>query len=199
MATVKIPEYKISEEKVILDSKTTALIIVDMQNDFAHPEGRLFVPEARKTIPAIKKLLEKARKAGVLVIYTQDWHRKEDIEFDIWGEHAVGGTWGAEVIEELKPVENEITIHKLRYDAFFGTPLDHLLRIYKINTLVITGTVANICVLHTAGTAALLGYKIVVPIDCISALTDFDKYTTYRQVYFLYKGILTKSENIEFR
>ncbi len=199
MVAVEVPEYKISEEKTVLDSKTTALIIVDMQNDFAHPDGKLFVPEARETIPAIRKLLEKARKAGVLVIYTQDWHRKEDIEFGIWGEHAVGGTWGAEIVEELKPEENEITIHKLRYDAFFGTPLDHLLRIYKVDTLVITGTVANICVLHTAGTAALLGYKIIVPIDCISALTDFDRYAAYRQIYFLYKGILTKSENIEFR
>ena len=199
MVAIEVPEYKITEEKVVLDSKKTGLIIVDMQNDFAHPNGKLFVSEAEKTIPAIKKLLEKARKAGVLVVYTQDWHREDDIEFKIWGEHAVGGTWGAEIVEELKPKKEDITVHKLRYDAFFGTPLDHLLRIYGIENLVITGTVANICVLHTAGTAALLGYKIVVPVDCISALSEFDRYATYRQVYFLYKGVLTKSENIEFR
>ena len=199
MVVVKVPEYEIIEDKVVLESDKTALVIIDMQNDFVDPKGKLCVLEARKTVPNIQKLLRKAREFGVRVFFTQDWHRKDDIEFKIWGEHAIGGSWGAEIIEELKPRNDEIIIRKLRYDAFFGTTLDHLLRIYKIENLVITGTVANICVLHTAGSAALLGYKIIVPVDCISALTDFDRYATYRQIYFLYKGVLTKSDYIEFR
>ncbi len=198
MVMVEVPEYEISG-KVEISSKETALIIVDMQNDFAHPDGKLFVPSARNIIPKIKELLDRARAAGVKVIYTQDWHMKDDPEFKIWGEHAVANTWGAEIVEELKPLESDILIKKLRYDAFFGTPLDHILRIYGIRNLVITGTVANICVLHTAGSAALLGYKVIVPIDAIAALNDFDYHASLRQISFLYRGILTKVENILFK
>jgi len=198
MVMVEVPEYEISG-KVEISSKETALIIVDMQNDFAHPDGKLFVPSARNIIPKIKELLDRARAAGVKVIYTQDWHMKDDPEFKIWGEHAVANTWGAEIVEELKPLESDILIKKLRYDAFFGTPLDHILRIYGIRNLIITGTVANICVLHTAGSAALLGYKVIVPIDAIAALNDFDYHASLRQISFLYRGILTKVENILFK
>jgi nicotinamidase-related amidase len=194
---LEVPAYKIAE-KVDLESKSTALIIVDMQNDFSHPKGKLFVPSSLNTIPVIKKLIEKARMKNVLIVYTQDWHMKNDPEFAIWGEHAVQNTWGAEILDELKPREGDILIKKLRYDAFYGTSLDHVLRIHNIKNTVITGTVANICVLHTAGSAALRWYKVIVPIDAISALNDFDYYLALRQIDFLYKGILTKSENIEF-
>jgi len=76
--------------------------------------------------------------------------------------------------------------------------LDHILRINNIQNLIITGTVANICVLHTAGSAALRWYKVILPIDAISALNDFDYYAAIRQVDFLYKGIITTSDEIEF-
>ena len=193
-----MPSYRIVEEPVVLSAEKTAVLVVDMQNDFVHPRGKLFVPEAAKTVDAIKRLLERAREVGALVVYTQDWHSRDDYEFAIWGEHAVEGTWGAEVVEELKPREDDVIIKKLRYDPFFGTPLDHVLRLKKIETLVVTGTVANICVLHAVGTASLLGYRVVVPIDCISALTDFDKHAALRQIDFLYRGTLTKSVYIEF-
>ena len=198
MVEVEVPSYRVVEEPVVLSAEKTAVLVVDMQNDFVHPRGKLFVPEAAKTVDAIKRLLERAREAGALVVYTQDWHTRDDYEFAIWGEHAVEGTWGAEVVEELKPREGDVIIKKLRYDPFFGTPLDHILRLKKIETLVVTGTVANICVLHAVGTASLLGYRVVVPIDCISALTDFDKHAALRQIDFLYRGTLTKSEHIEF-
>lgn len=197
MKNVEVPEYKVVE-RIQLDPKKTAIIVVDMQNDFAHPNGKLYVPSTRNIIDPIRKLLDKAREKGVRIFYTQDWHRKDDIEFEIWGEHAVAGTWGAEIIEELAPKEEDFLIKKLRYDAFFGTPLDHILRIFKIESLIVVGTVANICVLHTAGSAALLGYKIIVPIDGISALTDFDFEAALRQIDFLYKGTLTKVDGIEF-
>jgi len=124
---------------------------------------------------------------------------KDDPEFKIWGEHTIEGTWGWQIVDELKPHEDDIIIRKIRYDAFFGTPLDYILRSLGIRNLVITGTVANICVLHTAGSAALLGYKVIIPVDGISALNDFDLYLTLRQVDFLYKGIITKIEKISFK
>lgn len=198
MKKVVVPEYKV-EERVVLDPRTTALVVVDMQNDFVDPRGKLFVPSAPGTIRPIKSLIEKARASRVPVVYTQDWHSKDDPEFKIWGEHAVAGTWGAEIVDEIKPMEDDVVIKKLRYDAFYGTSLDHILRTMGVDTLVITGTVANICVLHTAGSAALRWYNVVLPIDAISALNEFDYESAIRQVSFLYKGVITKSEGVEFK
>lgn len=194
---VDVPEVKI-HDSVKLPASKTCIIVVDMQNDFVDPKGKLFVSSAAKTIPAIKKLLEKARKHNVKVFYTMDTHMKDDIEFKIWGEHTVENTWGWQIVDELKPNENDIIVRKLRYDGFFGTPLDHLLRIHGIENVIIVGTVANICVLHTAGSAALRGYKIIVPVDGISALNEFDYYLSLRQIEFLYRGTLTKVDNITF-
>lgn len=198
MVTVEVPPYE-TRKSVKLGSRETAVVVVDMQNDFVDPKGALFVPASRKTIEPIRKLVERARAAGAPIVFTRDWHLRDDPEFQIWGRHAVSGTWGAEIVEDLKPREGDIIIDKLRYDAFFGTSLDHILRLRHIRNLVITGTVANICVLHTAASGALNLYKIYVPLDSISALNDFDYYIALRQISFLYRGILVDTaEGIEF-
>lgn len=200
MVTVEVPPYTIKREPIELPCKETALIIVDMQNDFVKPEGKLFVPTAPQTVPVIKGLLEKARKAGVLRIFTQDTHYPGDPEFKIWGEHVLKGSWGWEIIDELKPkIPEEIVVEKMRYDGFFGTSLDHILRVYGIKNLVVVGTVANICVLHTVASAVMNLYKVIVPIDGISALTEFDKHLTLRQIDFLYKGVLTEAKYVVFK
>ena len=99
----------------------------------------------------------------------------------------------------MKPLKDEERIHKLRYDAFYGTSLDHILRVHGIKTLVVVGCVSNICVLHTVGSAAMRWYNIVVPMDGIAPLTEFDQETTLRQISFLYKGVITKSDGITFK
>jgi len=196
---VKIPNIP-EEKEVELEPSKTALIIVDMQNDFVRREGKLYVPGAEETIAPIKRLIQKARDAGALVIYTQDWHMKDDPEFKIWGEHALAGTWGAEIVDELKPEAGYYYIvRKNRYDAFFESNLDYLLRVKNIQKVIVTGTVANICVLHTAGSAALRWYDVILPKDTISAITEFDYYATLRQVSFLYKGKITTSDGIKFK
>ncbi len=189
---VTVPEINV-HDRIELPAGKTAVIVVDMQNDFVKPGGKLVVPSAKDTIPSIRKLLDKAREKNVLIIYTKDTHYRSDPEFDIWGEHVVKGTWGWEIVDELKPSNNDIVVEKTRYDGFYGTPIDDLLRVYGIEYVVIVGTVANICVLHTAGSAALRWYKVVVPLDAISALNDFDYYVALRQIDFLYKGALVES------
>ncbi|MCS6785089.1 MAG: cysteine hydrolase [Candidatus Caldarchaeum sp.] len=196
--TVSEPEIP-KPVPVAIESSTSALLIVDMQNDFCDPKGKLFVPASVSTVQPLKNLLSKARKAGVRVFYTQDWHGPNDPEFAIWGEHALAGTWGAEILDQLKPEPEDVVVKKLRYDGFYGTSLDHLLRLYGVKNIVITGTVANICVLHTAGSAALRWYNVYLPVDCVSALTDFDMKIALRQISFLYRGILTTSDIIDFR
>ncbi|GEM90108.1 cysteine hydrolase family protein [Oceanithermus desulfurans] len=195
--TVDVPEVP-REEEVRLPAAETALIVVDMQNDFAHPDGALFVPDAEASIPRIRALLDKARAAGARVVFTQDWHAEDDPEFRIWPRHAVAGTWGAEIVRELTPLPDETRIQKLRYDAFYGTPLEHLLRLWGVKHVVVVGTVANICVLHTAGSAALRWFEVVLPEDGTSALAPFDLAAALRQVSFLYQGKVTTVEGVKF-
>ena len=189
-----IPRFKALE----LTAAKTVLILVDMQNDFAHPQGALFVPAAPATVPAIAGLLERARAGGVRVVYTQDWHSPDDPEFAIWPAHAVAESWGAAILEELRPHADETVIQKSRYDGFYGTPLAHLLHLWRVQTVVVCGTVANICVLHTAGSAALRWYQVVVPEDAVSALTPFDLAASLRQVSFLYQGQVGPAAALRF-
>jgi len=193
--TVTVPEYVVTD-RVEVNPKTTALLIVDMQNDFVKEGGKLVVPTAKDTVPAIRQLLDLARQHGMFVAYTQDTHLPDDPEFPIWGEHCLIGTWGWEIVDELKPQPNELVVQKRRYDGFYGTTLEHDLRVAGVDTLIVTGTVANICVLHTAGSAALRWFKVIVPKDGISALTDFDMEAALRQIHFLYRGIITTADGI---
>jgi nicotinamidase-related amidase len=181
-----------------LPAPHTALVVVDMQNDFVDPQGSLFVPAAPATLPAVAQLLQTARQSGVKVVYTQDWHTAQDPEFALWPPHAVQDTWGAQIVPQLQPEPGDTLIKKLRYDGFYGTSLDHLLRLWDIQYLVIMGTVANICVLSTASSAALRWYRVVVPTDGISALNEFDHALTLRQVEFLYQGQLTQCREVRF-
>jgi len=189
-----IPRFR----KLKLKAAETALVVVDMQNDFAHPQGALYVPAASATVPVITQLLERARAAGARVVYTQDWHSPDDPEFAIWPAHAVAESWGAEIMAELTPRAGETVIKKARYDGFYGTPLEHLLHMWGLKTLVVCGTVANICVLHTAGSAALRWYQVVLPEDAVSALTPFDLAASLRQVSFLYQGQVGMAADLGF-
>jgi len=197
MSPVDVPDIP-RAGAVALPADSSAVIVVDMQNDFAHPQGALYGEDARNAIPVIADLTERARRAGVPVLFTQDWHEADDPEFAIWGEHARADSWGARIVDELAPRPSDLHIHKLRYDAFYGTPLDHLLRLRGVRHLVIVGTVANICVLHTAGSAALRFYDVVVPEDGVAALTPFDKASALRQVTFLYNGRVTRASGVDF-
>jgi nicotinamidase-related amidase len=193
---VEVPEYEVHDE-VHLDPAKTALIVVDMQNDFVKEGGALLVPDAEATLPQIKSLLDLAREAGMKVVYSQDTHGEGDPEWEIWPEHVREGSWGWQIVEELAPREDEVVIRKVRYDAFYGTHLDHFLRIWDVDTLVICGTVANICVHYTAASAALRWYDVIIPRDATSALDPFDLEASLRQTAFLFAGQITESGAIK--
>lgn len=196
---VEVPEIPF-KNKVVLPAKDSALIIVDMQNDFVKPEGNLMVPAACETVPRIQKLVELSRDAHIPIAYTQDTTFEDDPEFDIWPEHCKIHTWGWDIIPELKPLPADLVCQKSRYDGFYGTWLEHFLsHVWKVKHLVIVGTVSNICVLHTAAAAGLRWFHVVVPADGISALTEFDQALTLRQVSSLYAGdVVKRTDNIRF-
>lgn len=195
--TVEVPDYEIREH-VEVDPDRTALVIVDMQNDFVRTDGKLPVPTAEATIPAIARLRRFAREHDMLVCYTQDSHYDGDPEFALWGEHVVVGTPGWQIVEELAPdpAAGDLVFRKDRYDGFYGTRLDQELKAREIDTVIVCGTVANICVLSTASSAAIRWYKVVLPVDAISALCDFDMELALRQVSFLFQGQLTRSDGL---
>jgi nicotinamidase-related amidase len=191
-ATVEVPEI-VYKPALQLPAAKTAVIVVDMQNDFVTPGGKLVVPAAEATVPAIQQLLTAARGAGVRVGYTQDTHFEGDPEWAIWPEHCRQGTWGWEIVEALAPQPGDLVEQKSRYDGFYDTSLDHYLsRVWKVEHLVIVGTIASICVLHTAASAGLRWFHVVVPADGVSALTEFDQAIALRQVSWLYTGSVVR-------
>jgi nicotinamidase-related amidase len=194
--TLEVPEYEVQSE-VALDPARTALVVVDMQNDFVKDGGTLQVPDAEATIPRIRELLDKARESGARVVFSQDTHDDGDPEWGIWPEHAREGSWGHRIIEEIAPREGETVIRKVRYDAFYGTHLDHFLRLWGVESLVICGTVANICVHYTAASAALRWFDVVIPRDATSALYPFDLESSLRQTAFLFAGRITETAGVK--
>jgi nicotinamidase-related amidase len=197
--TVDVPEIPY-QDKLELEAERTAFIVIDMQNDFVKPEGSLVVPDALDSVINIKNLLDRARSAGIKVIYTQDTMFPEDPEFDLWPKHCVKDTWGWQIVSELEPKEVDLICRKNRYDGFYGTWMDHFLNNnWQIENVVIVGTVSNICVLHTAASAGLRWYHVVIPADGITANTEFDQALTLHQVSSLYNGSVVRSvEDIHF-
>ena len=152
---------------------TKAVVVIDMLNDFV--SGSLKCDRAQRILGPLQNLLESARSKGVPVIYSNDCHYPGiDNELKLWGEHAIKGTEGAEVIKELKPQKRDFIIPKRRYSGFFQTDMHLLLRELGVDTLIMTGLHANMCVRHTAADAFSWGFQIIVPTDGTEAFTEED-------------------------
>lgn len=195
--TVEVPDYEIAD-RLALDPAGCVLLVVDMQNDFAHPDGALYNPEAEASIPVVRRLADTARRANVPVWYTQDTHREGDPEWEVWGRHAEERTFGWEIVDELAPADEDRVFRKSRYDGFYQTGLDHALRVERRDTLVICGTVANICVHYTAASAGLRFHDVVHPVEGITALTEFDFHAAMRQASWLFQARLVHAEGLTY-
>ena len=163
-----------------IDPRHTALLMVDMQNDFAHDEG-IFVKKWGKTnrwiksiIPQCRSLLAAAREAEVATIHLRvinDVLRNPVSWHNFWGPPScvVDGTWGAEFVNDLKPSEDEVVITKYTYDGFVDTQLDSVLKKVGIKTLVFAGADSDVCVRDTAAHGFALGYTPVFAGDALAA------------------------------
>lgn len=150
----------------------TALLIVDMQNDFVHPDAELATPHGMDIIPGISTLAAACRNRGFPVIYTREMHRPGYEDFGIEGHfepiHCVEGTTGADIVEGLEPApQDHIILSKRRYDSFFGTELDTLLRCLDIENIIVTGVCTDICVISTVYHARNLDYRCYVVSDAV--------------------------------
>jgi nicotinamidase-related amidase len=153
-----------------------ALLIIDMLNDFVLSGAPLEVPATRSIIETIQAQVDRARKEQRPVIYVCDAHAQDDPEFSRmgWPPHAVRGTHGAAVIDELAPLETDPVIEKTSYSAFHQTGLEGLLQSRSIDHLTLAGCVTNICIFYTAYDAVIRGYHVTVPSDCVADLDPAD-------------------------
>jgi nicotinamidase-related amidase len=159
-----------------------ALLIVDMLNDFVLKGAPLEVPRAREIVPHIKEEIDKARKEKIPIIYLCDAHSKDDPEFKVWPSHAVKGTKGQEIIVELKPEKRDFVIFKTTYSGFYKTKLEKLLRKLKVEKLIVTGILTNICVLYTAVDALMRGFDVEIPEKAVAGINPEDEKFALRQI-----------------
>ena len=169
--------------------KKYAVIVIDMLNDFV--TGPIASPRVNHIIQPIKELCEKARAQGIPVIYANDSHTPEiDKEFKIWGPHAVEGTPGAEVIDELKPQKGDYIVPKKTYSGFYETTMELLLRELGVNTVVITGWQADCCCRHTSADAFFRGFGIVVPRETTDTVSEEGYLGGLEYIKNIYGGII---------
>jgi len=193
-----------------ISPQNAILIIVDVQNEFAKPGGKLGSEVSARIMPgvisAIQGLAQRARTTGIPIIYIQSVRTLEEAEFTVFGRepHLELGTWAAEIVDELKPREGDIVVQKFSHDPFFRKDLDEVLgRLVPDPTkyyAVVTGGAINVCVYHTVMGFYLRNYWTVVPVDCVyyitreaneRALEQFSEQRPYPNVF------LSRSDLIE--
>ncbi|MDD2219281.1 MAG: cysteine hydrolase [Desulfoplanes sp.] len=165
-----------------------ALLIIDMLNDFVLEQGALEVPRTRAILSAVKQKLWEFRSRKQPVLYICDAHEPDDKEFERmgWPPHALAGTPGARVVDDLAPEVGEPVVFKQTYSGFFQTDLEMLLQKLEVQELVLVGCVTNICVLYTAADAVMRGYRVQVPVSCVADIIRADGEFALAQM----KGIL---------
>ena len=166
--TNEFSEHRLHTD-MTFDPTRTAVLVVDMLNDFCEPNGAMPLPGSERLYPAIQSVLDAARSGGSPVIWLCDEHPPGDKEFEKRTEHCLVGSWGAQVVDALEPPPEEYRVPKRRYSGFFETDLDLRLRELGVEHVIITGVVTNICVRSTAHDAFFRGYDVIIPQECVAA------------------------------
>lgn len=185
-----------------LDTERTALACIDFQADFVLPEGRagalgIPVEPLVAAIPAAQRALAAARDAGMLVFFTREcyapdlsdlnaFRRKHDLAIGSsgpLGRFLVKGERGTEIIADLRPADGEPVIDKAGFSAFHQTPLDTVLRVRGIETLLLMGYTTQCCVASTLRQAVDLGYACVLLQDACAAYDPADHEASVRVMY----------------
>lgn len=157
-----------------IDPRKTAMIVVDMQNDFVAEGAKLQSRQAHAMVPKLAATLRFCREQGIRVVYTAHVHRKDGCDMGLYDDlyppiadrsSLVDGTPGVEIYGELAPAPGEHVIKKHRYSAFFATDLDLILREWGITSVVVSGTTTENCCHATARDAMFHNYKVAFLAD----------------------------------
>jgi ureidoacrylate peracid hydrolase len=195
-----------------LDPQRTALVIVDVQNDYAHKEGHLGkkmgmgVQRARKILPTIRKLIDCCKSAGAFVVWVQSVRTDQNCEkarhkispprfADGWLGGPKINTFGSQIIDEIKPSSpDDVVVQKWRNSAFFKTALEQILRNKGIDTLLMVGIATNVCVESTLRDAYFRDFDIVLVKDGCFAPSRREHLGTIRRVESSYGAVATSDE-----
>ncbi len=195
-------------ENLALDPRNTAVLVVDMQNAFVDPKGslaRMGVPVGRnvRPIPHIRAIVAAARAAKVPVVHLRFVLREDLGDLGALGRrfpplhdlgHCVAGTWDAAFYPGMEPARGEYVVDKHRFSGFFGTDLDELLRILRVDTLVVTGVATNVCVESTVRDAFAHDYRIVVPREATSSYTEEMEAASLAAMGFMFADVVGADE-----
>lgn len=152
-----------------IDPSTTAIIVVDMQNDFVADGAMLQSRQAHDMVPKLARTLKFCREQGIRVIYTAHVHRKDGCDMGLYDDlyppianraALVDGSPGVDIYPDLAPAPGEHVIKKHRYSGFFSTDLDLILREWGIKSVVVSGTTTENCCHATARDAMFHNYKV---------------------------------------
>ena len=158
---------------ISLSPATTAVVVVDMINEFLEDGGLMVLASGRRLYQPIQSLVDAAHAGAAHVVWLRDEHENiHDPEFRKRIVHCLKGSWGTQIVAALKPGPDDIIMPKHSYSGFFGTSLHEQLQQLGIHTLIMTGVVTNICVRSTTHDAFFLGYNVIVPEECVAATSD---------------------------
>lgn len=159
-----------------------AVVVIDMLRDFLEEDGVLYCKKCRDILPNMKKLIEVARSKSIPVVYVSCSHHLGGKSGDLvkWPPHAIEGTKGAEIVDELKPQDGDYVVHKETYSGFFKTDLEKTLRSLGVDTVIITGIHTHVCILASGLDAFYRGFKVIFPEDCITTGNEENHKTRLR-------------------
>jgi ureidoacrylate peracid hydrolase len=169
MSTDQFSEKRVQENMTSLAPERTAVLIVDMLNEFLEEGGRMVLPGGQVLYEPIQRLIDAAHQLNMPVFWLNQTLHPGDKLFEKRIVHCIAGTWGAQVVSALRQGPNDVTVPKRRYSGFFQTDLDLHLRERKIENVIVTGVVTNICVRSTIHDAFFLGYQVYMPVECVAA------------------------------
>ncbi len=188
-------------EPLQVEPGRTALLVVDLVNEFVEPEGLMPMggpPGGGPLIEANRRLAEAARAAGVTVVWIRPGHKDaNDALFRKRIVHALDGTWGAELHAGLGVQPDERVISKRRYSAFFATDLDVWLREHAIERVVVTGVALNICVRATIHDAFFNGYDVWLVRDASQGTSEREEASSIYDIATHYGDVTTIAEVVE--
>jgi biuret amidohydrolase len=178
-----------------------ALLVIDPQVEAVLAEGALSANGASAATANIIRLLDAARSVPIPVIFTQEVHRRELVDFgrELDGAepiHCLEGTPGAELLPETKPEAGEWLIQKRRYSAFFATDLDLLLRGLRVDTLVVCGFLTDVCVHYTCVDAHQRDYYLLLASDATAGSSPAASQAAHRAIAYLQSGAVTSTGRI---
>jgi nicotinamidase-related amidase len=192
---------------VALDAKTTLLLIIDMENENAHRDGTLYIGEpVRRIIPRIAELRQKLRRAGGQVVHTQSVRSPDALEFTLFKNtvRKLKGSWGAELVDELKPAAGEPLIVKQTHDCFYRTNMDSLLDGIGMRPgeghVIVTGISTRNCVQSAVMGFSVRDFHVYVPMDCTAQKDEkemLQAFSLFTSFGYRHNVTMTRSDLIQ--